>query len=269
MKKLCKAVLHATITLFMREKMKKFRILQFLLCGILATACNGQPEKEKEEKDANPSEMKLNKKDVSYALGYNIGDVLSKTDENLNTDDLIKGFLDAFSKADSPRMNEVEIKNTLMMYNFEMSKQMEEKLQKAKLENVQKGQAFVADYEKESGVMKDESGLYYKVIEKGNGPIPTAQDTVLVDYTGKKIDGEVFFSTSSQGQPAQFTVENVIKGWVTALQKMPVGSTWEIVIPPELGYGDQGVSDVIAPGETLIFELTLKEIVENPSERND
>ncbi len=216
--------------------MKKIGILQLLACGLLLGACSsesGKPDSSEKKKESDTSDA-LNKNDVSYALGYNVGDVLHKTDPELSLDDLIKGMKDAYNKNSSPRLDESEIKKLLMLYNFEISKAMKEKQETLKIENVKKGTAFATDYAKKQGVKKHDSGLYYKVLKKGEGRIPKKEDVVLVDYTGKKLDGSAFFSTKEQGQPAQFTVANVIKGWMIALQEMPEGSQWEIVVPPDL-----------------------------------
>jgi len=252
--------------------MKKFGILSILACGLLASACTSPSDSGKEAEDREEDQTQisdapktLEKKDVSYALGYNVGDVLQKTDDDLNVDDLIQGLKEGFNRSDSPRMSEDQIRNTLVMYNLEISAAMKEKQEKLYQENLEKGKEFIAKYSKGPDVKENESGFYYKVIEEGSGPVPKETDTVSVEYTGKKIDGTVFFSTSSTGQPAEFPMSNVIPGWQAALKEMPVGSTWEIVLPAELGYGNRTVSDVIGPGETLIFKMTLKEIVEKKS----
>lgn len=240
--------------------MKKFRTLALLACGVLIASCSGYAEDDKKTEADTVPETKLSKQDVSYALGYNIGQVLVKTDDKLMPDEIAKGLKDSFTKSSSPRFKEDEIKNILMMYNIEISNSMKEKQEQTRLENIDKGKAFVAEYEKKAGVKKDSSGYLYKVIHEGHGPMPKGDDKVTVEYVGKKIDGKVFFSTKDQGSHADFVVNNLIKGLVTALQKMPVGSTWEIVLPPELAYGDTGAPDAIAPGETLIFEIHLVDI---------
>ncbi len=240
--------------------MEKSAMVKFLACALLLTGCSGGTDQKDEQKKSKDSEASLKKTDVSYALGYNVGDVLNKTDPDLSLTDLVKGIQDAYTQSKSPRMDEGEIKKTLMLYNVELSKSMKEKQESQREDNLKKGAAFVADYAKQQGVKKDPSGLYYKVIKKGDGPTPKKDDVVVVEYTGKKLDGKEFFSTKEQGQPAQFTVSNVIKGWSIALQEMPEGSTWEIVVPPELAYGDRGAAEVIGPGETLMFEIQLLKI---------
>lgn len=105
------------------------------------------------------------------------------------------------------------------------------------------------------------SGLQYEVIKEGDGAKPVASDQVVVHYTGKLIDGTVFDSSEERGVPATFGVTQVIPGWVEALQLMSVGSTWRLFIPSALAYGPQGAGGVIGPNQTLIFDVSLLEIV--------
>ncbi len=105
------------------------------------------------------------------------------------------------------------------------------------------------------------SGLQYKVIEEGDGELPTPESEVKCHYHGTLIDGSVFDSSVERGEPAVFPVNAVIPGWVEALQLMPAGSKWRLFIPSELAYGEQGAGGVIGPNSTLIFDLELLEIV--------
>jgi FKBP-type peptidyl-prolyl cis-trans isomerase FklB len=104
--------------------------------------------------------------------------------------------------------------------------------------------------------------LQYKILKEGNGPKPTAESTVKVHYSGTLIDGTEFDSSIKRGQPTEYPVNRFVKGWMEALQMMPVGSKWQLFIPSELAYGDHGAGGgVIGPNAVLIFELELLEIV--------
>ena len=106
------------------------------------------------------------------------------------------------------------------------------------------------------------SGLQYKVLTKGEGEVPTANDKVQVNYEGRLIDGTVFDASAKHGdQPAEFTPSQVIRGWTEALTMMPVGSKWQLYIPYELAYGERGAGDDIKPYSTLIFDVELVGIV--------
>lgn len=126
--------------------------------------------------------------------------------------------------------------------------------------NREAGEKFLAENKTKEGVVTTASGLQYKVIEKGNGAIPTAKDKVKVDYEGRLIDGTVFDSSYKRGQAASFGVTQVIKGWTEALQLMPVGSKWELYIPYQLAYGERATGKDIKPYSALIFTVELKDI---------
>ena len=124
------------------------------------------------------------------------------------------------------------------------------------VENLSKGEAFLAENAQKEGVVLTESGLQYKVVNQGDGPIPTIKDKVTVHYRGTLIDGEEFDSSYKRGQPTSFPVTGVIKGWTEALQLMPVGSKWELFIPSNLAYGNSPRSPG-GPNSSLVFEVEL------------
>lgn len=121
----------------------------------------------------------------------------------------------------------------------------------------QLGEQFLNTNKTKKGVVALPDGLQYKVLKQGSGPKPAANDVVTVNYEGHLINGQEFDSSAKHGGPAQFPVGQVIPGWVEAIQMMPVGSTWEIYVPENLAYGDQGAPPAIGPNEALIFKITL------------
>jgi FKBP-type peptidyl-prolyl cis-trans isomerase len=110
-------------------------------------------------------------------------------------------------------------------------------------------------------VKETASGLQYEVIRQGTGPMPKDTNTVKVHYTGTLINGTKFDSSRDRGEPAQFPLNAVIRGWTEGVQLMPVGSLYKFYIPYQLAYGTQGSPPVIPGGATLIFEVELLEIV--------
>ena len=122
------------------------------------------------------------------------------------------------------------------------------------------GAKFLADNASKEGVVTTASGLQYLVLTQGDGPKPTATQTVKTHYEGTLINGEVFDSSVERGQPATFPLNRVISGWTEALQLMNVGSKYRLFIPPELAYGNQATGSIPAQS-TLIFEVELLEIV--------
>jgi FKBP-type peptidyl-prolyl cis-trans isomerase len=149
-----------------------------------------------------------------------------------------------------------EAKEIIAAYQKERAGKMAEEKKKLGEKNKVEGTAFLTENKKKEGVKTLPSGLQYKVIKEGTGKTPKATDTVVTQYKGTLIDGKEFDSSYKRGEPATFPVNGVIRGWTEALQLMKEGSTWQLVVPPELAYGEQGAGP-IGPNATLIFEVEL------------
>ena len=122
--------------------------------------------------------------------------------------------------------------------------------------NKEEGAKFIAEYAKKAGVKKLEGGVLYRVIKEGKGEMPKDTSLVRVHYEGKTVDGKVFDSSYERKEPVQLRANQVIPGWTMALTHMPVGSTWEVVIPYDKAYGDRETPQ-IKPFSTLIFKIEL------------
>lgn len=127
--------------------------------------------------------------------------------------------------------------------------------------NKEAGEKFLAENAKKKGVKVLPSGVQYKILTKGTGPVPADTCRVKVHYEGHTIDGKEFDSSYKRGKPAEFGCKQVIKGWTEALTHMPVGSVWEVYIPQELAYGEHKQGNDILPFSMLIFKIELLEIV--------
>jgi FKBP-type peptidyl-prolyl cis-trans isomerase FklB len=158
------------------------------------------------------------------------------------------------------QMSEEEASQVLMQLQQEVRAKAEEKQKQLAVTNKTEGDAFLAANKAKEGVVTLPDGLQYKILSPGNGPKPTATDTVTVNYKGTLINGKEFDSSYKRGQPATFPVGGVIKGWTEALQLMPVGSKWQLFIPATLAYGEQQRGPDISPNSTLIFEVELLSI---------
>lgn len=196
---------------------------------------------------------------ISYALGYDIFDKLKDTIV-LSPEYFFMGTKDSLGK--TPKMTEEQLRKMLMAFQrLDRQKQIE-MIKKEAEKNKAQGRQFLDENKKKEGVVTLSSGLQYKKITQGTGPLPKEIDIVECHYEGSLIDGTVFDSSYKRGKPAVFQVSGVIKGWIEALQKMPVGSKWMLYIPSELAYGDQGAGKMIKPGDTLIFKVEILSIVE-------
>lgn len=207
--------------------------------------------------------LKTQKEKASYALGMKIGGDLKRQGVNTAVDPAIaaRGFKDALAGS-KPLLTEDEEKAALTQLQTEVRGAQEAKAHEAGAANRKEGVAFLAANKSKEGVVTLPSGLQYKILTAGTGAKPTASDTVTCNYRGTLIDGKEFDSSYKRGEPASFQVGGVIKGWTEALQLMPVGSKWQLFIPPDMAYGDRGAGADIGPGATLIFEVELLSIGE-------
>jgi len=189
----------------------------------------------------------------------NIGNGLHKQGVDIDPSVLEQGLADVLAGGKT-RLTEDEARATLTELSSDMRKKQQEKMQQAADENKKEGDAFLAANKAKAGVVTLPSGLQYKVLTAGTGPKPTAKDSVVCNYKGTLVDGKEFDSSYKRGEPATFPVSGVIKGWTEALQLMPVGSKWQLVVPSDLAYGDRGQGPDIGPGATLVFEVELLSI---------
>ncbi len=194
---------------------------------------------------------------ASYGIGLQMGQQLAGSGlEGLNVDAIAAGIATALV-GEMPAISVEEINQALQA----MHTRAEEARQEAAKVAAAEGESFLKDNALRSEVTVLESGLQYEVITEGNGEVPTADKQVRVHYHGELVDGTVFDSSVSRGQPAEFPVTGVIKGWVEALQLMPVGSKWKLYIPHDLAYGERGAGAAIPPFAALVFEVELLDIL--------
>ena len=190
----------------------------------------------------------------SYAIGLGIGQNLSSMGiQGLAVDDFAQAIRDVL-EGNQTAISHNEAREIVNKY-FE---ELEAKMGAAAIEQ---GKAFLEENQKRAGVVTLPSGLQYEVINEGTGKKPKATDQVRCHYEGTLVDGTLFDSSIKRGEPAVFGVNQVIKGWVEALQLMSEGAKWKLYIPSELAYGAQGAGEMIPPHSTLIFEVELIEVL--------
>jgi len=222
--------------------------LTLALAGILFL----QPDGKAADKAADKPQETKDK--VSYSIGADIGRNLKRAELDLNPAFLTQGLKDSF--AGKTVMTEEEMKATLQTFQTEMQGKMQAKQKAAADKNKADSDKFLEENKKKDGVVTTPSGLQYKIIKEGTGPKPKASDTVSVNYRGTLTNGTEFDKSK---EPVTFQVEGVIPGWVEALQMMPVGSKWQLVIPPTLAYGESA-PPMIGPNQALVFDVELLEI---------
>jgi FKBP-type peptidyl-prolyl cis-trans isomerase len=193
---------------------------------------------------------------VSYFIGTNIGTQLKGQGIAVDITELTAGIADAVG-GKTPKFTQEELMAAMQAFELKMQAEAEKKSQAAK----EIGDKFLAENGKREGVTTTASGLQYEVLKAAEGAKPAATDQVKVHYHGTLVDGKVFDSSVDRGEPVTFPVQGVIKGWVEALQLMPVGSKWKLFIPSDLAYGKQGAGADIGPDSALVFEVELLEIV--------
>ena len=187
---------------------------------------------------------------LSYALGMSMASSLLQSGfTNIDAESFTQAFKDMMNNADT-LISEQEADRLIRSYFAERQQEILSK-------NLEAGREFLAENAKRDGVVTLPSGLQYEILKESDGPKPSLTDKVKCHYHGTLIDGTVFDSSVRRGQPAVFGVNQVIKGWVEALQLMSVGSKWRLFIPSELAYGEQGAGKDIQPNSTLIFDVEL------------
>jgi FKBP-type peptidyl-prolyl cis-trans isomerase FklB len=218
-------------------------------------------EKTPAAKSAGGMELKTEKDKLSYAVGLNVGRSLQKDSVEVDPNVLVQGLKDALAGGKT-QMSEDDARGIIQSLQADLHKKQEAQMAAAGEANKKQGDAFMAANKTKEGVVTLPDGLQYKILTAGTGPKPTASDTVNCNYKGTLIDGTEFDSSYKRGQPATFPVNKVIAGWTEALQLMPVGSKWQLFVPPDMAYGARGPSPLIGSNAVLIFEVELLSIKE-------
>ena len=196
----------------------------------------------------------------SYALGYQIGSQIQRQlvaeGVELDVDAFARGIADVLS-GQALALSQEEIMKAIETKGEQEAGKMKE----LEDSNELSGEAFRAEYGKQETVLRTDSGILYRALTTGSGTKPGPNDTVVVHYRGTLPDGQEFDSSYKRGQPATFSLGGIIAGWKEVLQSMSEGAKWEVVIPPELGYGSVGAGGLIGPNQTLVFEIELIEVI--------
>ena len=227
----------------------KIRCLMIVLIvfALAASACANKPQ---------PASVKTPIDKASYALGVEVAKNLKTQGIEINKDLMIKGITDVLS-GEKLLFTDQELRKTMEDFQADIRRKTVQAARMSAFDNKQAGDAFMTQNKTKEGVVTLPDGLQYKILKEGTGRKPTENDSVECNYKGTLVDGTEFDSSYKTGKPATFAVKSVIPGWREALKLMPEGSKWQLVIPPELAYGQRGAGKEIGPNATLVFELDL------------
>lgn len=196
---------------------------------------------------------------VAYAIGSQIGGNLKNDSLMFNLDMIKQGMYDALY-TDAPKLSMEQMGAIMQKFQQELVAKQQATQQKAASTNLKKAEEFLTKNKSAEGVKTTASGLQYKVVTEGTGASPAATDTVVVHYEGKLLNGNVFDSSYERGEPIEFPLNRVIKGWTEGVQLMKEGGKYMFYIHPDLGYGERGAGQNIGPNELLIFTVELKQV---------
>ena len=241
---------------------RKAAAVSLLAAAVLAvSACGDKKDAETAAAPAVNDKSSFEDK-ASYSVGASVGTYLKKMSDSqkefvkpFNQELVLQGFADAY-KGKSV-LDDKQIEETLRTLDTKIKDAMDAKAKAEAQKNREDGKKFLEENQKKDGVKVTKSGLQYKVLTEGKGANPKDGDTVSVTYKGTTIDGKVF---DEQQKPVEFPLENMIPGWIEGLKLMTPGSEYELYLPADLGYGEAGAGETIAPNSVLIFDVKLVEI---------
>lgn len=232
-----------------------------LSLAVASTAARGQAPAPKGDAEPKTMDQKM-----GYALGLNFGRGIKQSGLEVDPAQVAQGIRDGL--ADKSALTDAQLAEVMQAVKQQLMAKQADQMAKQQgggggpegEKNLKAGQAFLADNKTKPGVTTLPSGVQYKVLKEGTGRSPKLQESVVANYRGTLIDGTEFDSSYKRGEPAEFPVGGVIKGWTEILQKMKVGDKYQVFIPSELAYGPAQRGPVIAPNSALIFEIELLEV---------
>lgn len=234
-----------------------------VLCVALSLTGVAQKTKSPAKQTQSKSNLKTEDQKISYVIGYDMGkrilNDIQQRNFNLLNPFVLQGLQDAFNEK-QPALPDSSIQSAMMTFQarVQAAQAAEMEKQQAAIAAAKKeGEDFLAANAKKDSVKTTASGLQYKMLKEGQGKSPVDTNTVVVHYRGKLIDGTVFDESYKRGEPTEFKLNQVIKGWTEGLKLMKEGAKCEFYIPSDLAYGDRGAGGLIPPGAALIFEVEL------------
>jgi FKBP-type peptidyl-prolyl cis-trans isomerase FklB len=206
------------------------------------------------------SSLKTSKEQISYSIGADLGENFKAQGIDIDSAILAKGLND--STHGKTLLSQAQMVDILKNFQQQLISKKEAEFKVLSNQNKQQGNSYLAANKNKPGIITTQSGIQYKVINSGSGSSPIDNSMVKVDYTGSFIDGTVFDKSKD---PVTFSINNVIPGWTEVLKLMKPGSVFQVVIPPQLAYGEHGIDKAIGPNQTLLFTIHLIEVKKSES----
>ncbi len=194
---------------------------------------------------------------VGYAIGVDLVHNFKKQGIDVDAQMLTQGIRDALKN--QSQMSDDEVHKVLSGFQGEVRRKIAQNRRQSAMENREKSQKFFAENKSKPGVVTLPSGVQYRVVKTGGGAKPDPSDFVVVNYTGTLLDGTVFDKTEA-GKPAKLKIAMLITGWKEIMTLMPIGSKWQVWVPPEKAYGERGAGTEIEPNEALAFDIELLDV---------
>jgi FKBP-type peptidyl-prolyl cis-trans isomerase len=205
---------------------------------------------------ARQSPIATEKGKLSYAMGMDLGNQLKAQSVEIDAGVFARGLADALASR-ATLLTEAEARAVIGELQRGLAARQAADAKAAGEKNKAAGEAFRAENAAREGTVTLPSGVQYRILTAGSGKTPSVDDTVVSHYRLTLVDGKEIDSSYARGEPLTMPVKGGIKGWSEVLQLMPVGSKWQVVVPPQLGYGERGAGGTIGPNSTLVFEIEL------------
>jgi FKBP-type peptidyl-prolyl cis-trans isomerase FklB len=216
--------------------------------GLFATLACGQATANEQRDISSPEAQQ------GYSLGYQIGGKIAQDLGDVDSAALARGVGDAVQKRDSAIPPD-EMAQAIVAFETRRAEVVRAEVAALATANAEAGEAFREQFAEEDGTVRLENGLLYQVIEPGTGEVPEPGSRVTLHYRGSLVDGTELDDSYSQGEPITVSLDRVLPGWSAALERMPAGARWKVVIPPSLAYGESGAMGFVEPNATLVFEF--------------
>ncbi len=204
----------------------------------------------------------------SYVLGVELGNAIKTRSTDVNLDMVREGIKDVLSGA-KLRFTDKEMAEIKTAVEEEISATKEKRVKALSERNKKAEEKFLSENKGKEGVVSLPSGLQYKVLKNGTGPVPKEDDVVSVHYRVTFPDGKEIGNSYDKNEPGTFALDNVIPGWKEGVSKMKVGSKWQFYIPSRLAYGEDGVGELVGPNALLVFDLELLKIMDRQDGKPD